>query len=56
LGARKGRYDGMPEQRTFGIFLHGDGTHQHGASPARPNQTIRYNGQPVVIKLETTHN
>lgn len=51
LEARKGRYDGMPEQRTFGIFLHGDGTHQHGASPARPTQTICYDGQPVVINL-----
>jgi alpha-D-xyloside xylohydrolase len=56
LGARQGRYDGMPEERTFGIFLHGAAGHQPGASPARPDQTICYDGQPVVIQLETTHN
>jgi alpha-D-xyloside xylohydrolase len=46
LGARKGQYAGMPEQRTFEIFLHDVDPPQAG-----PNQTFRYCGQPVVIML-----
>ena len=51
LGPRKGQYAGMPEQRTFEIFLHTDRTHQHGAFLTGPDQTIRYCGQQVVINL-----
>jgi alpha-D-xyloside xylohydrolase len=51
LGERKGRYAGMLEQRTFEIFIHDAGTLQQGASHASQNQTVRYCGQPVVIKV-----
>jgi len=50
LGARKGQYAGMPEQRLFEIILHDEGSH-HVSSLSRPNQTVRYGGQPVVIRL-----
>ena len=50
LEARKGQYTGMPEQRTFEIFLHDEGTHP-GSSLSRPNQKVRYGGQPVVINF-----
>lgn len=46
LGARKGHYAGMPEQRTFEIFLHSEGNPQAG-----PNQTVRYCGQQVLLNL-----
>ena len=51
LGPRKGQYAGMPEQRTFEIFLHTDRTHHHGAFLTGPDQTIRYCGQQVVMNL-----
>jgi alpha-D-xyloside xylohydrolase len=51
LGACKGSYTGMPEQRTFEIFLHGAGTVHHEAHPAAQGQTVCYCGQPVVVKL-----
>jgi alpha-D-xyloside xylohydrolase len=50
LGPRKGQYAGMPDQRTFEIFLHTDGTH-HDAFLTGPDQTLRYGGQPVVMNL-----
>ena len=37
LGARKGKYAGMPEQRVFEIFLHDAGALQHGTSLAGSN-------------------
>ncbi len=51
LGARKGQFTGMLEQRTFEIFLHAEGTHSHGASPARRDQAVCYSGQQVIVTL-----
>jgi alpha-D-xyloside xylohydrolase len=51
LGAQKGRYGGMPEQRNFEIFLHDKENLHPGVSPSGPNQTVHYCGQQVVIKL-----
>jgi alpha-D-xyloside xylohydrolase len=42
LGERKGDYAGMPEQRTFEIFLHDQGASLNGL-----NQTVHYSGQRV---------
>jgi alpha-D-xyloside xylohydrolase len=46
LGERIGEYAGMPEERTFDIFLH-----EPGAFLAGPIQTVQNCGQPVVIEL-----
>lgn len=51
IKARKGRYAGMAEERTFEIFLHEDVPHHAGSSPSSPIQTIRYCGQAVEIML-----
>ncbi len=51
LGARKGQYVGMLEQRTFEIVLHDAGSLQYGTSLVRSNRKIHYFGQQVVIKL-----
>ena len=51
LGARKGQYAGMPEQRTFEIVLHDPKTLHHGDSKTGSNQTVIYYGQPVIAKF-----
>jgi len=51
LGARKGQYVGMLEQRTFEIVLHDAGALQYGTSLVGSNRKIHYFGQQVVIKL-----
>ena len=49
LGARKGKYAGMPEQRTFEIILYEDGSQRARFERAGRKQTVQYRGQPVVI-------
>jgi alpha-D-xyloside xylohydrolase len=51
LEARKGQYAGMPEQRTFQIFLHEDKSINNGSDQFSPKQTVRYYGQAVEIML-----
>ncbi len=51
LGARKGEYAGMPEQRVIEIFLHDEEALQHSTSLVGSNRKVHYNGQQVVIKL-----
>ena len=51
LGARKGEYAGMPEQRVIEIFLHDTEAFQHGTSLVGSLRKVHYYGQQVVIKL-----
>ena len=51
LGARKGEYAGMPEQRVIEIYLHDAGAFQHGITLIGSNRKVHYNGKQVVIKL-----
>ena len=51
LGARKGQYAGMPEQRVVEIVLHDVGSLQHGTSLEGSKRKVHYDGQQFVIKL-----
>jgi len=49
LGAVKGKYAGMPEQRIFEIILHDEGSYPANSFLAGQRQTVHFCGQPVVI-------
>ena len=51
LGARQGKYAGMPELRVMEIFLHDAADFTHGTSLVGLNRKVHYSGQQVVIKL-----
>lgn len=51
IEARTGQYSGMPEQRTFHIFLHEDKSNHTDSDQVNPSRTVRYNGQAVEIKF-----
>jgi alpha-D-xyloside xylohydrolase len=51
IEARKGQYAGMPEQRTFKIYLHEDIASNTVSDQFHPSQTVRYYGQAVEIML-----
>ena len=49
LGAVKGNYAGMPDQRIFEIILHDEGSYPANSFLAGQRQTAHFCGQPVVI-------
>ncbi len=51
IGAIRGQYPGMPEQRSFEIILHGDGSRHAGSGSISQSQQVLYRGQPLVINF-----
>lgn len=49
IGRRKGKFEGMLEERTFLIVWVREG-HGVGIEPAKPDVVVHYDGRPVVVK------
>jgi len=49
IGAREGRYPGMPEQRRFNVVFVGDGHGAGGAVTANPDRSVAYTGAAVTV-------
>jgi alpha-D-xyloside xylohydrolase len=55
LGARNGKYPGMLAERTFRIFVVGEGKGVGIQSDGSPEKTIRYDGHPQSMRLSGQH-
>jgi len=51
IGARSGRYPGMPEQREFQVVLHDAAHNGTDFAPGSIGHCVHYDGQAVVVKF-----